>query len=67
MGNDNGEKSKLIYFLLALLQAIFLAWSFRMDGNVSAATIDIAALKANYGTIMQELKEIKYMMRPIRK
>lgn len=62
MQTDNGEKSKLIYFLLALLQAIVLAWSWRIEGSVSAAQTNIAVLQANYTNIMSELTDIKKMM-----
>lgn len=57
--NENGEKSKLIYFLLALLQAIILAWSWRIDGSVAEAKTNIATLQANYSNIATELGEIK--------
>lgn len=60
--SENGEKSKLIYFLLALIQAVFLAWSFRIDGSVAEAKTDIATLKANYSNISQQLSEIKEML-----
>lgn len=64
MATDNGEKSKIIYFLLALLQAIVLAWSWRIDGNVIEAKTNIAVLQANYSNIMTELMEIKKILRP---
>lgn len=62
MGTGNGEKSKIIYFLLALLQAIILAWSWRIDGAVVEAKTNIATLQANYTNIMRELMEIKGMV-----
>lgn len=61
-GSNNGEKSKIIYFLLALLQAIILAWSWRIDGAVAEAKTNIATLQANYSNILRELIEIKGMV-----
>lgn len=60
---ENGEKSKLIYFLLALLQAIILGWSWRTEGTLMQAKMDIATLQANYSSIMRELEEIKTLVK----
>lgn len=63
MTNGNGEKSKIIYFLLALLQAIILAWSFRVESAMGAISLKVATLEANYTNIMRELGEIKDMVK----
>lgn len=60
---ENGEKSKLIYFLLAILQAIALGWSWRTEGTLSQARTDIATLQANYTNIMRELTDIKSLLK----
>lgn len=62
MSSENGEKSKLIYFLLALLQAIILAWSFRVEASMGTMRENIATLQANYSNIMRELIDIKEMV-----
>lgn len=62
MSESNGDKSKLIYFLLALLQAIILAWSFRVEGAVGDLRTKAATLEANYVNIMRELVDIKMMI-----
>lgn len=61
--SENGDKSKAIYFLLALLQAIFLAWFWKIDGSVAEAKMNIATLQANYSNIMSELGDIKEMLK----
>lgn len=64
MSESNGEKSKIIYFLLALLQAIILAWSFRVENAMGSMRENIATLQANYSNIMRELTDIKEMVKP---
>lgn len=64
---ENGDKSKLIYFLLALLQAILLGWFWRIDGSVAEAKTNIATLQANYDNISSDLKEIKRDLRSLLK
>lgn len=63
MAESNGEKSKIIYFLLALLQAIILAWSFRVEAAVGDLRVKAAASEANYANIMRELTDIKAMLK----
>lgn len=63
MAESSGDKSKLIYFLLAILQAIILAWSWRIEAAVAKGQISIATLEANYGSIMRELTEIKELVK----
>lgn len=61
--SENGEKSKIIYFLLALLQAIILAWSFRVETAMGSVRENVATLQANYSSIMRELGDIKTLIR----
>lgn len=65
--SENGEKSKLIYFLLAILQAIVLTWSWRTEASIGKAKTDIVSLQAGYGYIAQELTEIKSILKERRK
>ena len=55
----NGDKSKVIFFLLGILQAIVLTWAWRIDGNLAAAKIQVTTLEANYQNIEKSLFEMK--------
>lgn len=64
MAETNG-KSKIIWYLIALLQTIIGAWVWKMDTRVDAATLKVATLDANYSNIMTELKDVKSDVRSI--
>ena len=60
---ENGDKSKIIMFLVGLLQTIILGWCWWIGTGVVEAKTDIATLQANYANIMQELVDIKALVR----
>lgn len=60
---ENGEKSKIIWYLLAIIQTVFIAWSISISGSVAEAKVDIATLKANYGSISKQLDDIMRLLK----
>lgn len=60
---ENGDKTKVIIFLGGLLQTIVIAWSWWIGAALVEAKTDIAALEANYSNIMNELSDIKVILR----
>lgn len=62
MNQGNGEKSKIIMFLLGVLQTIILGWCWWIGASVVEAKTDIAVLQTNYGNIMARLSDIKLML-----
>lgn len=63
MSSENGDKSKLIVFLVGVLQAIVLGWCWWVGAATVEAKTNIAALQANYSSIMRELADIKELIR----
>lgn len=61
--NENGTKSKIIIFLVSILQTIIMAWCLWMGAGLVDAKTSIAALQANYASIMRELSEIKEIVK----
>lgn len=61
--SENGEKSKIIWFLLAILQAITLTWIYGVNKSNSESIVKITTLEANYAFIARELGEIKEMVK----
>lgn len=59
MAESNGTKTRIIMFLVGVLQIIILGWSGWIGSGVVDAKTHIAALEANYSNIMGELGEIK--------
>lgn len=53
------DKSKIIYFLLGLLQAILLGWLWWVGAGVVEAKEKIATLETSYTYIQRSMDEIK--------
>lgn len=60
---SNGDKSKIIFFLLGILQALLCGWIWRVDASVTQAQVSIATLNANYLNIQLTLSEIKDLLK----
>lgn len=63
MSSGNGDKSKIIMFLVGMLQIIVLGWCSWIGSGVVEAKTDIATLQANYQSIMRELGDIKDLVK----
>lgn len=68
--STNGEKSKIIWFLLALLQAIVFGMGYKIfaslednSGVIARNSIRISILESNYDNIKEQLGDIKKMIR----
>lgn len=63
MAESNGDKSKIIMFLVGVLQTIILGWCWWIGAGVVEAKTNIAELRANYASISKQLDDIKQMLR----
>jgi len=62
MTEKNGEKSKLIYWLLSVIQIFIVSFLWWLGSNAVEAKTDIATLKANYASIDKSLQDIKGLL-----
>ena len=60
---SNGDKSKIIIFLVGVLQTIVMGWCWWAGAAIVEAKTNIAELKASYSSILRELTEIKDLVK----
>lgn len=54
----NGDKTKIIWFLIGLIQAVFFWWASRIDANVTENVTKTAVLESNYATIQKSVDRV---------
>lgn len=63
MSAENGSKTRIIYFLLGILQAIILGWVWNVSASVQNNEVKVATVETDVKNIVVMVKEMKEDLR----